>query len=285
MRHLIAACAVLFLAACAPLGLLRDAAPRPAILHPQVSRVEGEAYLQPRHNRDRTPLKGPTLLEPGDWIETGAGGKVELLLPGAAVRLYRHTRVQVPFAFEDRTAVSRELVVEGGEALVDVTAGGFTARTGALEVEVAATGTGPTPGATLLVGARDSLHEAACYRGKAEARNVRVRGQTVVRMEEGQRLSLDDAASLAVLRQEKLPDEWRRWERANISFAGLVAAPTPQAPAVPEPAPQPTVEPAPPAAAPAPSAEAAAVEPPEPRARPIVVEPLPEKPAEAQPPQ
>jgi hypothetical protein len=230
-----------------------------------VSRVVGEAYLQPRHNREKGPLKAPTLLEPGDWIETGADGKVEILLPGAVVRLYRHTRVQVPFAFEERTAVSRELTVEAGEALVDVIGSGFTVRTAALEVEVT------KPGATLLVGARDGLHEAACYRGRAEARNVRVRGQTVIRMEEGHRLTLDDPATLALLQAAKLPEEWRRWERPTILFSGIVRAPAPPEPAA-EVAPAPALEPA--------SAPAAAEPAPQ---RPITEQPLSAQPGQGKP--
>ncbi|MBI5016325.1 MAG: FecR domain-containing protein [Deltaproteobacteria bacterium] len=252
--------------ACVPLGL-RDAAPLPAVLQPQVSRVIGEAYLQPRHNRERGPLTGRILLEPGDWVETGATGKVEILLPAATVRLYRHTRVQVPFAFEGRVAVSRELQVEGGEALVDIVGpGGFTVRTSGLEVEVRA-----SP-ATLLVGSRAGVHEAACYRGRAEARNIRVRGQTVIRLEEGHRLTLDDAATLAFLRSEKLPDEWRRWERPTTLLAGLVPAPLPPAPEPPAPA----------VAPPAPAVPEPAPEPPP---QPIVEQPLPNPPTETKTPQ
>jgi hypothetical protein len=234
MRYLSLAAALL-LSACAPV-LLREAPPPAGMLHPQVSRVVGEARLQPRHNRELEALVGPVLLEPGDWVETGPGGKVELLLPRAAVRLYGNARVQVPYAFEGRVAAAREVIVEGGEVLVWSLAGEpFTVKTEGLEVEA------PVP-ALFLVGSRDGVHQAACYRGALEARNVRVRGQTVVRLRDGQQLTLDDAATLAFLQNVKLPDEWGRWERPGVATAGLVPPPRP--------APPPPLE-SPPSAAPA----------------------------------
>ena len=91
----------------------------------------------------------------------------------------------------------------------------------------------------------------------------------MIRLEEGHRLTLDDAATLAFLRSEKLPDEWRRWERPTARVAGLVPAPLPLVP-------QPVVVPAAPAV-PEPT--------PEPPPRPIVEQPLPNPPTEAKTPQ
>lgn len=227
MRYLSLAAALL-LSACVPTMLRQESAPV-GMLHPQVSRVVGAARLQPRHNREGEPLAGPVLLEPGDWIETGPGGKVEILLPTAAVRLYGNTRVQVPYAFEGRVAAARELSVEGGEALVWSLSGQpFTVKTEGLEVDAAVP-------AVFLVGSREGIHQAVCYRGVLEARNVRVRGQTVVKVRDGQHLSLDDAATLAVLQNAKLPDEWGRWELVAAVAAGWVPPPRP-APPVPAPA-------------------------------------------------
>lgn len=216
--------AALFLI-CGCAGLLpggREEAP--AVLHPQVSRATGTARLQPRHAREPLPLTGPLLLEPGDRLETGPDGKVEFLLPGAAVRAYAGTRLQVLYAFEGRRAGAAEIRVEEGEVLVRRLGGEpLPVQTQALRVEVG-------PLATVLVGSRGASHHAACYEGRAEARNIRVRGQTVVWIAKGQRLILDDAATVTYLQDAKLPMEWRRWETPSALTAGIVppgAAPEP----------------------------------------------------------
>ncbi len=219
MRLPVAAAALLALALLGclslPLGPREEASP---VLHPQVSRVQGTVRLQPRHARDLQSLPGPELVEPGDRLETGADGKVEVLLPGAAVRAYAHTRFQVLYAFEGRRAASVELRVEEGEVLVRrLGSAPLPVQTEGLRVDVGSL-------ATVLVGARGQTHHAACYEGRAEARNVRVRGQTVVWVAKGQHLTLDDAATVAYLKDAKLPDEWKRWEKAEALTAGLVPA-------------------------------------------------------------
>jgi len=203
-----------------PLGPREEA---PQILHPQVSRVSGAVRLQPRHARELQPLTGPELAEPGDRLETGPDGKVEVVLPEAAVRAYANSRFQLLYAFEGRKAVSVELRVEEGEVLVR--------RLGSAPLQVQTEGLRVDVGtlATVLVGARGQSHHAACYEGRAEARNVRVRGQTVVWVGKGQHLTLDDAATVAYLRDAKLPDEWGRWEKTEVLTAGLVPAPVPAA--------------------------------------------------------
>ncbi|MEW6488478.1 MAG: hypothetical protein AB1578_11280 [Thermodesulfobacteriota bacterium] len=214
-----AALAVLLLSGCASLlpGAREEA---PAVLHPQVSRSTGTVWLQPRHAREPLPLTGPLLLEPGDRLETGPDGKVEVLLPGAAVRAYGGSRFQVLYAFEGRRAGASEVRVEEGEVLVRrLGSEPLPVQTEALRVEVG-------PLATVLVGSRGAAHHAACYEGRAEARNSRVRGQTVVWIAKGQRLTLDDAATVAYLQDAKLPAEWSRWETPSALTAGIVPPPT-----------------------------------------------------------
>lgn len=211
--------AALLLSGCASLlpGARQEA---PEVLHPQVSRAVGTVRLQPRHAREPLPLTGPLLLEPGDRLETGPNGKVEVLLPGAAVRAYAGTRFQVHYAFEGRRAGAAEIRVEEGEVLVRrLGSEPLPVQTEALRVDVG-------PLATVLVGARGPSHHAVCYEGRAEARNIRVRGQTVVWVAQGQRLTLDDAATVAYLQDAKLPAEWRRWETPSALTAGIVPLPT-----------------------------------------------------------
>jgi hypothetical protein len=196
----------------------RDAAP-PRVLHPQASQSAGLVWLQPRQAREKRRLLAPILLESGDRVETGPDGKLEILLPGAALRLYPHTAVQVLYAFEGRTAVSREVRVESGEALVRVLSETpFVVRTAALQIE-------PEMGSVVLVGSRNLVDHAVCYRGTATARNVRIRGQTIVRLAPGQHLRLEDAATVAYLDQREFPDEWARWERPDANTAGVVLWP------------------------------------------------------------
>lgn len=193
----------------------------PPVLHPQVSRLQGGVRLQPRHAREPQALARPELVEPGDWIETGRDGKVEVLLPEAAVRAYANTRFQVLYAFEGRRAAAVELRVEAGEVLVRrLGSAPLPIETEGLRVDVGSL-------ATVLVGTRGQTHHAASYEGRAEARNVRVRGQTVVLVGQGQHLTLDDAATVAYLKDAKLPDEWKRWEKPDALTAGLVPPPAP----------------------------------------------------------
>lgn len=217
MRHL-KFLALLLLVACAPLELLRQE-PTHGALYPQVSRVEGHVSLKPRYSRELQPLTGPTVLEPGDWIQTGADSKVEVLLPQAVLRVYGHTNAQVLYSFQNRTAVAQDVDVKEGEVLVrTLTPTPFTVRTEGLEVEAR------TP-SVLLVGARLQAHHTACYQGAAEARNIRVRGQTIVKLVPGHHLTLDEGPTTAYLQQEKLADEWRRWERDGVAASGLVPLP------------------------------------------------------------
>jgi ferric-dicitrate binding protein FerR (iron transport regulator) len=135
--------------------------------------------------------------------------------------------VEVLYSFEGRSPVSRDVRVEAGEVLVRVLAETpYEVRTAALTVE-------PETGSAVLAGARDGIYHVACYHGGAVVRNVRIRGQTVVRLAPGHHFTFDDGASLAYLEQRSLPDEWRRWERPEAATAGLV--PWPELPAVPEP--------------------------------------------------
>lgn len=197
-------------------GSREETTPVAVVLHPQVSRVWGSAWLQPRHAREPTALTGPALLEPGDRIGTGPDGKVEVLLPGVTLRAYAGTRFQVLYAFEGRRAGTAELRVEEGELLVRRSGSDpVPVQTEALRVDVG-------PLATVLVGARGPAHHAACYEGRAEARNIRVRGQTVVWIAKGQHLTLDDDAAVAYLKDAKLPGEWRRWESPAALTAGMV---------------------------------------------------------------
>lgn len=204
--------------ACVTLPLRSEVEP-PRVLYPQASQAAGQVSLKPRHAREGRPLLAPALLESGDWIETGADGKVEILLPQAALRLYAHTRIQVLYTFDDRTIVAKELRLDAGEVLVRPLGGElFVVRAPGLHVEA-------PPGSVLIVGSRGQVHRAACYAGRAEARNPRVRGQTVIRVGAGQRVTVDDAADLAVLEEVQLPDEWPRWEEADAAVSGLVPPP------------------------------------------------------------
>ena len=220
--------AALFLASlttlwgCVPGALRGAAAPQlSAVLAPQAAVTTGTVWLQPRHAREARPLAAPLLLEPDDWVETGADGKVELRLPQATLRLYANTRVQVLFRYEGRAAVSTTVRVEAGEVLIARSDEGlYEAKTPSLEVHV-------PPGALALAGTRGQLHKAACYRGSVEGRHVRVRGQTLVRLGVGQVLTVDDTQSLAFLENQNLPDEWRRWEQAGVLSASLVPPPAP----------------------------------------------------------
>ena len=207
---------------CVP-GTLRGGSPADAlpVLAPQATATTGSVWLQPRHAREARPLAAPLLLEPDDWVETGPDGKAELRLPQATLRLYANTRVQVLFRYQDRAAVSTTVRVEAGEVLI-ARAGDspYEAKTPSLEVHV------PT-GAVALAGTRGQLYKAACYRGIAEGRHVRVRGQTLIRLGEGQVLTVDDTQTLAFLEDQDLPDEWRRWEQEGVFSAGLVPPPAP----------------------------------------------------------
>ena len=214
------------LGGCVPGALRGSAAPElSAVLAPQATVTVGTVWLQPRHAREARPLAAPLLLEPDDWVETGADGKAELRLPQATLRLYANTRVQVLFGYEERAAVATTVRVDAGEVLIARSGKApYEAKTPSLEVHV-------SPGAVALAGTRGQLTKAACYRGSAEGRHVRVRGQTVVRLGVGQVLTVDDTQSLAFLEDQNLPDEWRRWEQAGVFSAGLVpppaTAPTP----------------------------------------------------------
>ena len=204
-------------------GALRgESAPQlKRVLAPEASVTSGAVWLQPRHARESRPLTAPLLLEPDDWVETGADGKAELRLPQATLRLYANTRVQVLFRYEERAAVATTVRVEAGELLIARSGGGaYEAKTPSLEVHV-------PPGAVALAGARGQLYKAACYRGSAEGRHVSVRGQTLVRLGVGQVLTVDDTQTLAFLEDQNLPDEWRRWEQPEVFSAGLVPPPTP----------------------------------------------------------
>jgi len=208
---------------CVPgtLGTLRGgAAPQLAtVLAPQASAASGSVWLQPRSAREARPLAAPLLLEPDDWIETGADGKVELRLPQATLRLYANTRVQVLFRYVDRVAVATAVRVERGEVLIARSGDApYEAQTSSLEIRV-------PPGAVVLAGTRGPLTKAACYRGSADGRHVSVRGQTVVRVGAGQVLTVDDTQTLAFLQDQKLPDEWRRWEQSEVVSAELVPPP------------------------------------------------------------
>ncbi len=217
-RRLGALAGLLGLAACAQIPW-RPAPEVPRVLHPQVSRVQGEAWIQPRHAREPRPLTGPVLLEPDDRIITGPRGKVEILLPEAALRLYGATTVRVPYAFEGRTPVTRRIRVDEGEVLIlRQKPGPFQVRCGAFEVDLALP-------STVLVASRDRVDHVVCYRGTAEARNVAVRGQTLIRLAPGHHALLDRGASVAYLETARFPDEWRRWEGAGAVTAGIAPLP------------------------------------------------------------
>jgi len=216
---LAAGIAALLAAGCVALPVRGAPSQPPPVLHPQVSKVSGPAFLQPRHARDPAALTGPELVEPGDWIETGVGGKVEVVLPQGAVRAYADSRFQILYAFEGRKTVAPEVRVERGEVLVHRSgSAAFPARTEGLQVEL-------DPLSTALLAHRGATHHAACYSGRLEARNVRVRGQTVVWVAAGQHLTLDDAAAVAYLKDEELPDEWHRWEEPDAASAGIAPPP------------------------------------------------------------
>ncbi|MDF1556304.1 MAG: FecR family protein, partial [Deferrisomatales bacterium] len=202
------------LGGCLPEALRGSAAPvLSPVLAPQAAVSTGTVWLQPRHAREARPLAAPVLLEPDDWIETGADGKVELRLPQATLRLYANTRVQVLFDYEQRAAVATTVRVEAGEVLIARSGDTpYEAKTPSLEVHI-------PPGAVALAGTRGQLYKAACYRGSAEGRHVRVRGQTLVRLGLGQVLTVDDTQSLAFLEDQDLPDEWHRWEQAGVLSA------------------------------------------------------------------
>ncbi len=201
----------------------RPAAP-PRVLHPQVGRVEGEAWLRPRHARQARPLTGPVLLEPDDTVSTGPRGKVEILLPEGAIRLFGATEVRVPFAFEGRTPVCRELRVERGEVLVRRwVEGPFQVHTDALEIDL------PRP-ATVLVARRGETEAVEGLEGEAEARNVSVRGQTVVRLKPGIHAVLAVREARLTVDTLRLPNRWRRWEKPGVFTAGVLPPPPPARP-------------------------------------------------------
>ena len=218
-RLLALASASIPLSGCARFPFLAQEEPPARVLHPEISRASGEVWLQPRYARERRPFVAPMLLEPGDWVETGPEGKAEILLPQGSLRLYSQTRVQVLFSFENRSAISQEFRLEAGEALFrKLTATHFLVVTEGLHVE-------PEPGSTLLIGSRGGVHHAACYEGEAEARNVRVRGQTTIHLMPGHYLTVDDQTSLIYLREREMPFEWKRWQDPEVLTAGLVPPP------------------------------------------------------------
>ncbi|GAB4252005.1 MULTISPECIES: FecR family protein [Deferrisoma] len=213
---------LLWLGACASLPWPAQAPPR--VLHPQVGRVEGEAWIRPRHAREARPLTGPVLLEPGDTVFTGPAGKVELLLPEGAVRLFGDAEVRVPFAFEGRTPVCRELRVEEGEVLVRRWAEApFQVRTDALELDL------PRP-VTVLVARRGETEVVEGLEGEAEARNVSVRGQTVIRLKPGIHAALAVREARLEVETRRFPNRWAQWEKPGVFTAGALPPPAPQTP-------------------------------------------------------
>ncbi|WP_025323956.1 FecR family protein [Deferrisoma camini] len=216
----------LTLSACATIPWPRQ--PPPRVLHPQVSRVEGEAWLRPRHARQARPLTGPVLLEPDDTVSTGPRGKVEILLPEGAIRLFGATEVRVPFAFEGRTPVCRELRVEKGEVLVRRwVEGPFQVHTDALEIDL------PRP-VTVLVARRGETEVVEGLEGEAEARNVSVRGQTVIRLKPGIHAVLAVREARLTVDTLRLPNRWRQWEKPGVFTAEVLPPPPPAPPAGPE---------------------------------------------------
>ncbi len=203
-------------------GLPLTASQEPArVLHPQVSRVSGTAELRPRHARQGRPLRGPLLLEPGDRIGTGPDGKVEILLPEAALRLYADTRIRVNFAFQGRTPACREVLLERGELLVRTRGDRpFTVRTGGLDVDAAGS-------ASYLVAVRDDVHRAVVYGGEVEARNVRIRGQTVVRVARAQGATLEAGPGVVYLAPAGRGG-WARWDDPAALTAGVAPPPGPR---------------------------------------------------------
>ncbi len=190
------------------------------MLHPQVSRVLGTASLRPRHARENRPLDAPLLLEPGDRIETAPDGKVEILLPEAALRLYADTRIRVNFAFQGRTPACREVVLERGELLVKTRGDRpFTVRTGGLDVDAAGS-------ASYLAAVRDDVHQAVVYDGEVEARNVRIRGQTVVRVTRGQGVTLEAGPGVVYLAPAGRGG-WSRWNDPSERTGGVAPPPPP----------------------------------------------------------
>ncbi len=217
LTALVAAGLTLALSACATIPWPRRAPPR--VLHPQVGQVHGEAWIRPRHAREARPLTGPILLEPGDTIFTGSRGKVEILLPEGGIRLFGTTEVRVPFAFEGRTPVCRELRVEEGEVLVRRwTEAPFQVRTDALEIEL------PRP-VTVLVARRDDTEAVEGLEGEAEARNVSVRGQTVVQLKPGIHAVLAVREARLTVDTLRLPNRWRQWEKPDTFTAGVLPPP------------------------------------------------------------
>jgi hypothetical protein len=132
------------------------------------------------------------------------------------------------FAFEDRTVVSTELSLEDGEVLVRrAGAGPFAVKTQGMQVDI------PPPG-LVLVATRDQVHHAACYEGSPEARTIRVRGQTGIRLSPGQRLTLDDRAPLAYLEDKNLPPGWKAWREEGTRTAEVLPPKAPPGPPLPE---------------------------------------------------
>ncbi len=206
-------------AGCVPADWVPVRQPR-AVLHPQIGRVEGEAWLRPRHSRKDRPLEGPLLLEPDDTVRTGSAGRVEIRLPEAVVRLFPGSTVRVPFAYEGRHPVTRTLRVLEGEVLVwRLTAAPLVILAPGMELA-------PEPDGRVLLAADASSTSALALSGTAEARHVSVRGQTAVHLRPGVRVRLDRAARRVDVDTGLSTGAWRAWER-GAHTGGLRPAPPP----------------------------------------------------------
>ncbi len=208
-------------AGCVPAEWVPARRPR-AVLHPQVGRVEGEAWLRPRHSRSDRPLEAPLLLEPDDTVRTGPAGRVEIRLPEAVIRLFPGSAVRVPFAYEGRRPVTRTLRVLEGEVLVwRLTAAPLVILAPGMELV-------PEPGSRVLLAAGAPATAAMALSGTAEARHVSVRGQTAVHLRPGVRVRLDREARRVDVDTGLSTGAWRAWER-GARTGGLRPAPLPGA--------------------------------------------------------
>ncbi len=205
-------------AGCVPADWVPVRRPR-AVLHPQIGRVAGEAWLRPRHARSERPLEGPLLLEPDDTVRTGSAGRVEIRLPGAVLRLFPGSAVRVPFAYEGRSPVARTIRVLGGEVLV------WRLTTAPLVILAPGMELTPAPDTRVLVCADGSATAALALSGTAEARHVSVRGQTSVRLRPGVRVRLDRAARRVDVDTGPSTGAWRAWERG--AYTGGLRSPPP----------------------------------------------------------
>lgn len=187
---------------------------------PVLGRVVGDVKIRAHGAGEWIQAEGNMVLEAGDKVWAGPGGRAEIRHATGTVRLFENTVVTVPSIFSGgRGREIRRIDMDRGTGLFRVspegTEGGFEVRTRHLIAGVKGTTFGVVTG--------EETTRVAVYAGLVEVTDLQGSEESRTEVGKGRSLTVVDGRGFDTVERFKRRNDWKNWDKGKKPGIGSTA--------------------------------------------------------------